>query len=330
MIGKVRTGKSPLGVLGYCLEDKRELTRDQKEEMSLRDGLQHSSRAEVLVYHGCGGTKEELAGQFGDVKVHNRRVKNSVFHLTLRPAPGDRLNPNQFREIGEACVKEFGLQDNQYLIVLHMDTQPPHLHIVANRVGYDGKVVSDSNSYQKMAEFCRKMEELYGLRKVLSPDKFLPKQQRHQPRTDQRKQQLKQAIAKALEGTTHYEEFERKMKALGYDLQKGRGITIIDAQKVRTKGSEVGYPLGKIREILDNNKRQQLKPLPTNQPKPNPTKPGERKDRHEGLSAQKDLADLPLVPGKKQESPMPENMGAMPAELSANQNKKKRKRRLRL
>lgn len=41
------------------------------------------------------------------------------------------------------------------------------MHVIANRIGFDKKTVSDSNNYQKTASFFRKMELKFNLRQVL-------------------------------------------------------------------------------------------------------------------------------------------------------------------
>ncbi|GAA0564407.1 relaxase/mobilization nuclease-like protein [Chitinophaga japonensis] len=250
MIGYVDTGKSFLGCISYDLEDKLELTDEQKEKLSRQDGLQHKDRAEVLAYHKCFGNKYELAEQFRDVSRLSKRVENPVFHFALRLAPDDTCTKDKLIEIGEACAREFEVQDNQYLIILHKDTPEPHIHIVANRVGYDGKVAKDSNSYRRMAALCRRLEKQYNLTKVLSPRKFLPKEQRSIPRHDQRREKLRNDIQRTLEQVTRYQDFEQRMQALGYQVIKGRGIAFVDNKKVRIKGSEVGFSLSKIEQIL--------------------------------------------------------------------------------
>jgi hypothetical protein len=40
------------------------------------------------------------------------------------------------------------------------------------------------------------------------------------------------------------------MKGLGYAVIKGRGISFIDDKKVKTKGSEVGFSLSRIEQVL--------------------------------------------------------------------------------
>lgn len=250
MIGYVGTGSSFFECIRYCLQDKKELSEEKKQELSLKDSLQHKNRAEVLSYNKCFGNLKELSGQFIDVAKLSKRVEKPVFHFSLRLAPGETLTKNQLTEVGRECAKEFGVADNQYICVLHKDTNEQHIHIVANRVGYNSKVASDSNSYKRMAALCRKLEKQYKLQEVLSPRAFLSPKDRLLPRQDKRKEKLKTDIRQTLEKVHNYAEFEQRMQALGYKLVKGRGISFIDDKKVKVKGSEVGFSLAKIEKVL--------------------------------------------------------------------------------
>lgn len=257
MIGKVTLGASFYGCLSYCLEDKRELSEEEKQRLSLQENLQHKNRAEIIDNSLCFGNKKELSEQFQDVTKLSKRVEKPVLHLTIRAAPGDQLTTDQWREVGRAAAQEFGLSDHQYVCILHKDTRQPHIHLVGNRVGYNGKVASDSNSYARMAAFCRRLEKEYNLREVLSPRRFLSPKERQIARQDHRKEQLKADIKQALRGTRSYQDFEKRMGEKGYRIDKGRGIAFEDNKKVRTKGSEVGYSLQTIERILAGNKQQQ-------------------------------------------------------------------------
>lgn len=250
MIGTVVTGRSFYHAISYVLEDKRELTEEQKMLMSALDSLQHIDRAEILAFHNCYGDKYELTDQFKDVARLSKRCEKPVLHACVRLAPGDHLTPNQLTTLGEELANEFGVKDNQYLIVYHKDTHEPHIHLVANRVGLTGKAVSDSNNYRRMADFCRQQEKKLGLKEVLSPRVFLSKSERMIPRHDQRKQQLANNIRKILQAVDSYAAFEFRMKLLGYTILKGRGISFVDTKKVKVKGSEVGFSLAKIERIL--------------------------------------------------------------------------------
>jgi hypothetical protein len=256
MIGRVSIGSSFYHCISYCLEDKRELSEEKKLALAMQDRLQHKDRAEVLEYNNCFGNKYELTQQFKDVRKLSRRVEKPMLHLTLRLAPEEILTKEQLREVGRECAKEFGIADHQYICVLHKDTKEQHIHIAANRVGFNGKVANDSNSYKRMAELCRRLEKKYDLQEVLSPRAFLSPKDRLLPRQDSRKEKLKVNIQQTLKYADSYLEFERQMKDLGYKVLKGRGISFIDDKKVKIKGSEVGFSWVKIEKIL--RQKQQL------------------------------------------------------------------------
>lgn len=250
MIGHVSKGASFFHCISYCLEDKIKLTEEMKQQLAQVDHLQHKDRAEVLEYNLCFGDKYELAEQFRDVMKLSKQVEKPVLHLSLRLAPGDSLTREQWLEIGREAAKEFGVADHQYICVLHKDTKEQHIHIAANRVGFDGKVASDSNSYNRMAALCRRLEKQYNLQLVLSPRAFLSPEERRLPRHDKRKEKLKENIRSTLKEVNLFSEFQKKMEDLGYQVVKGRGISFIDDKKVKIKGSEVGFSLAKIEKIL--------------------------------------------------------------------------------
>ncbi len=271
MIGKIVTGKSFRGCLQYCLHDK--VADEKKNQLVMKD------RAEVILYNQCFGNDKELIQQFNEVRRLNPKLAKPVLHVTLSLGKGENLPTHKLAEMAQDCAHDLGFENNQYVAVFHKDTEHPHIHIVANRVGYDGKTVSDSNNYQKIARLCRKQELKYELKQVLSPNAFLPKELRQYQRLDERKEKLKTNIKISLAGSKNYEQFEQKMKALKYEVIKMRGIAFRDQQKVYTKGSEVGYSLVTIEKILAqrhqvhisqkeesiNNRfryeRQQIKPL---------------------------------------------------------------------
>jgi hypothetical protein len=240
MIGKIMIGKSFRGCLLYCLQDKI-----QKGAQ-----LQMKDRAEVLMYNKCYGSDKELIQQFHEVRLLNQKVTKPVLHVTLSLAPGEQLGKDKLMEIIEGCAKDMGFENNQYIAVVHRDTSNQHIHIVANRIGFDGHTVSDGNSYKKVALFCRKMESKYGLKPVLSPRRYLSSEHRHLPRQDGRKEQFRQHIKESLIASNSYSQFEEKMKVFGYQVLKGRGISFLDDKGVKVKGSEVGYSLLRIEQML--------------------------------------------------------------------------------
>jgi hypothetical protein len=250
MIGKITIGKSFKGCLLYCLNDKL-------PNQNIGDVMK--DRAEVLLFNQCYGNQKELIQQFNEVRQLNSKLSKPVLHITLSLSPGEQLSKDKLMELCRECATDMGFENNQYVAIHHKDTNHQHLHIVANRIGFDKRTVSDSQNFQKIAAYCRRMELKFNLTPVLSPRRFLPKEQRQIPRQDARKEQLKKNIQQALQQVNNYQQFEQKMKALSYEVLKARGISFIDDKKVKIKGSEVGFSLMKIEKILALNKESESK-----------------------------------------------------------------------
>lgn len=248
MIGKIVTGRSFRGCLNYLHEGRlQENEEQQRQEMEKK-------QAQVIAYNQCFGNKKELIRQFIEVSKLNPKVSKPVFHLTVSLAHADagKLNNQEKADIAASLAKEFEFDRNQYVVVTHADTEHEHLHIVANRIGYDGKTAGDSNSYRRVAETCRKMELAYGLEKVLSPNKFLKPEQRvaQSQRIDQRKEALKKHLSKAIKQCKDVQQVKQYMEDRGYKVEQGRGIAFTDQQHVYFKGSQVGYSLQTIENKL--------------------------------------------------------------------------------
>lgn len=256
MIGKFVLGSGFRGCIRYCLEDKL------LKASASNAALPMLNRADVLMYNMCFGSKKELIKQFTDVRKLNRQQNSPVLHLTLSMAEGELLDRSQLLGLIDDCAKELGFSENQFLAIEHLDTAPrfQHLHIVANRIGFNGKTnVSDSNSYKRMADFCRKMEIKLGLQQVLSPRAFLPSDQKEIPRNDRRKDGIKSTLQKLLKESKTMEDFSKAAKVQGIQVVKSRGISFVDDKGVKVKGSEIGMSLQVIEKQLTKN-NQTVKP----------------------------------------------------------------------
>ena len=188
-----------------------------------------------------------------------------------------------------------------------------------------------------MADLSRKLEKQYNLKQVLSPRAFLSQEEKRLPRHDQRKEKLKEDIRKTLKEVSLFPEFQKRMEGLGYQVTIGRGISFIDDKKVKTKGSEVGFPLAKIEKILALKQE-----LATRQKQKFPASPQES-----GARVKTSHHQFPNNPGRKSEpkaapdirtetmivsllskllEPEKEMGGGVPYELTEEYLKRKRKK----
>jgi hypothetical protein len=256
MIAKVITGKTFRGVLNYCLHDKEQLSLEEKQLLEKLDGLRHLQRAEVLDFNMCCGDKKELLRQFNDVRNLRPQLSKPVLHITLSFDYTDKTDSQKLRDIARDFARQYGFEKNQYVTVLHHDTQHKHLHIIANRIDFDGKTLNDSHSYKRAAEICRALELKYDLKQVLSPRRYLTQKERMVPRHDQRKEWMKQQVRSALLHAKDFAHFKELLQRERIEVIKQRGIAFQDNKKMYVKGSEVGYSLTKIEKVLQQSLQQ--------------------------------------------------------------------------
>ncbi|SJN18494.1 relaxase/mobilization nuclease domain-containing protein [Sphingobacterium sp. JB170] len=144
MIAKVITGKSFGGCVRYLLEREQSAVLDSS---GVRDYTIKAIIADL-------NAQRKLRPQLG----------NAVGHTVLSWSNEDRakLTVGKMAAQAREYMEKMGIKNTQYITVLHLDKQHPHLHIVYNRVDNDGNTVENFNHWHKSRKVCREMTERYG------------------------------------------------------------------------------------------------------------------------------------------------------------------------
>ena len=109
-----------------------------------------------------------MAKEFGEIRKLRPNLKKAVLHVSISAAPGEKLSDAQWIAIGKKYLKAMGLDKNQFVITRHTDTDNEHIHILANRIRFDGTVSSDSNDYKRQETLMRELESEYAMTPVRS------------------------------------------------------------------------------------------------------------------------------------------------------------------
>ncbi|WP_315519225.1 relaxase/mobilization nuclease domain-containing protein [Hoylesella nanceiensis] len=147
MIAKVIKGADFGGVINYMLS---------KQE----------GKAMVLASNNIGFTDQNLCVHEFVLQASMRpNVQKPVCHtiLSFSANDADQLTDDVMIKIANEYLEKMGYGDTQSLIVRHSDRQHPHLHICINRIGNDGKTISDRNEKYRSTKICRELTERYGL-----------------------------------------------------------------------------------------------------------------------------------------------------------------------
>ena len=128
-------------------------------------------RAELLDSNFTSLDRERIKQEVDLVKSLKPNLNKYVYHTSLNFPKEDRLDNRRLLNIAHEYLRQSGFTNNQYLIFRHHDADHPHIHLLVNRVSFDGKVVSDSNNYKRSEAILRKLEIKYGLQRVSDSDK---------------------------------------------------------------------------------------------------------------------------------------------------------------
>ena len=102
------------------------------------------------------------------IRVLRPNLAKYFYHTSVNFPPHENLKDEQMVTIAKDYLEAMGFDQHQYAIFRHFDADHPHMHILVNRIGYDGTVFSDSNDYHRSEQILRSLEKQYGLTEVTS------------------------------------------------------------------------------------------------------------------------------------------------------------------
>jgi hypothetical protein len=108
---------------------------------SFGDGIGYASALKKAAWVQLRGVTsvETAAVEMEAVAALSRRCKDPVYHLIVAYARGEHPTREQVVSDAERLLKALGMERNQYVLAAHQDTDNYHAHVIANRIGPDGK-----------------------------------------------------------------------------------------------------------------------------------------------------------------------------------------------
>ncbi|WP_108821217.1 relaxase/mobilization nuclease domain-containing protein [Dysgonomonas sp. Marseille-P4361] len=240
MIGKIVKGKSFKGCISYVMEAK-----DTK----------------VLATEGVLETDtESIINSFYMQSLLNPKLSKCVGHIPLAFSPEDkeRMTDHFMGQLAKEYMKLMGIDNTQYIVVRHSNTNHPHCHIVFNRVDNDGKTISDKNDRYRNEKVCKQLKDKYNLTYGQGKENVNVQQLKGAEHT---KHEIYHAIKTTLLMTKDWEQFEHIINLQDISIQykmKGQteevqGISFKKGD-YSFKGSEMDrkFSYSKLRNQIDS------------------------------------------------------------------------------
>ena len=303
MISKIFiTGKTFGETCRYVCEELRE-----EPGQTLQ---QDSKRAQVLYVEGVRGHDSRLMA--ADFELQHQFVpekEKAVFHGVLSFPPGERPDDELMVDIGRKYLQEIGMTDTQFAIVKHTDKEHLHLHIIANRVNNEGRIIGQGLIIERGIKAAQKLTREYQL--MPERGKNLERthlEALHEP--DQHRYRIYQVIRESLPYCWDLEDLEKRLleKAIStrykFDPATGerQGISFrIGDYCFRGSQVDPAYSLKKLERTLELQQmpqlRQELKQDPRQELKP------------ELLQKQEQEHAMKQVPENERRQDLEEDMG---------------------
>jgi len=137
---------------------------------ALRYNLEKVSNkvAEVLDHSFAHVSEGSIMKEVQLVRMQRPNLQKYFYHTSINFPPTEDIPNDLMTRIGHDYLQANGFTQHQFIMFRHRDADHPHLHILVNRIGYDGSVLSDSNDYARSEKILRELEQNYQLTQVAS------------------------------------------------------------------------------------------------------------------------------------------------------------------
>lgn len=203
MIAKTSIGRSFKGCCSYNM---------QKVEQG---------KGQVLLSQGV--RDYELKGMVADFTrqaMLNPELTRSVWHTAVSFDPQDearlKREPELMQAVATDYLKGMGLDQSQYVVIQHYDTNHTHFHIIANRVANDGHTVSDSHNFSRSEKLLREIEQQRSL--TLLKEQSYRLGIEHLPQSDRHRLEMRNDVRQSLEQSTTSAELRTNLAQRGIEL----------------------------------------------------------------------------------------------------------------
>ena len=246
MMAKITKGHSFGGAVRYVMQDKKE--------------------AKLLDSRGVlANDKQSIINSFRLQCQLRPDVKVMVGHISLdfSVEDVDKMSDDFMVKVAQDYLQRMNILNTQFIIARHYDREHPHCHIIFNRIGNNGKMISDRNDRVRSAKICRSLTEKYHLHLANGKDHV------HRDRlrgADAVKYRIYDALEATVPRCRNWDELRTSLAKQGITVSfTCRGTTtaiqgvVFEKEGLRFNGSKVDrkYSYSKISTVLRQNEMHQ-------------------------------------------------------------------------
>lgn len=275
-IAKVNMGNGFTGVINYVLNKK-----DNDKNL-----LPVEQQPKIIECHNLFQAEPNImASQMRDTALNNSS-KKPVMHMQIAFDKNETICNEQALKAVNSIMADIGInrETHQFLIVEHFNQEnTKHYHIVCNRIGFDNKLLNDSQIRIKLNVACDKVEKLQGLKQtefrkwqydekndkgVFVKVEKTKEQLKKLPNEKEKgildaKVKVQDEVIEVLQTAKDTDEFKIKLAEKGIEVRFSvdrKNDNAIRGASFRTddialKGGEIGFKWNEINACLEHNQQ---------------------------------------------------------------------------
>jgi hypothetical protein len=198
----------------------------------------------------CGTTPKEIVEEIKMIQDLNQRATNKTFSLVLSPdiKDGKNLSDEQLKTMTQDYLNKLGIdtEKQQYVAFVHTEKEHKHIHIIANRVQANGKLISDNHIGKRAQWIAHEIAKEKGL--ISAKEKMFENIKNIEKGTDSLKTEIYKKHQEVLKQKPQsFQDYIKQMDLKGLELKPTinkqgqiQGFRILDKEtKNDFKASEI-------------------------------------------------------------------------------------------
>lgn len=177
------------------------------------------TRAQVIWQEGVRGHDYRLAARdFEMIASLHDTISKPVFHAVLTFHRDEKLDTDQKVGLALKYLDGVGMVNTQRLIAEHFDARHQHLHLVANRISFDGEPIHNFPEVLRSRDTVERLVREHGLVPVAAKDM---RQTNYDAldASDTRKYVVYRTVKECLPGCRNMEELEQRLLQSGIEMR---------------------------------------------------------------------------------------------------------------
>lgn len=170
----------------------------------------------------CGTTPKEIVEEMKMIQNLNQRAINKTFSLVLSPdkEEGKKISDDELRKMTKDYMNKLGIdtEKQQYIAFVHTEKEHKHIHIIANRVQPNGKLISDNHIGKRGQWIAHNIAKERGL--ISAKEKMFENMKNIEKGTDRLKNQIFKKHQEVLkQNPKSFENYILLMKEKGLEVK---------------------------------------------------------------------------------------------------------------